>query len=129
MINDTLVIRCELCGHIEEVSSYDTIDELLCSDCGYDKFSIIEDNTKKEDSDSNDYCLEISEEPKDCILYLVTQRGETMVITKKSKFAYHSIDRVTADMRLYTYAGAHSARDALLKKYPNWILKVKQFKH
>ena len=126
---NSIIVRCELCGHVDEVLSYDDLESLVCVDCGYDKFSIIQDNSKKEEPPVEDNRLEISEEPKDCILYLVTQYGETMVITKKSKFAYHSIDRVTADMRLYTYAGAHSARDALLKKHPNWTLKVKQFKH
>ncbi len=122
-----LIVKCELCGHIIELLNSNHLDDLTCDCCGYDKFSVISDNSKIDEPIPDDNRLEISEEPKDCILYLITQSGETMVITKKSKFSYHSINRITPDMRLYTYNGALSARDALLKKHPSWRLKVKQF--
>lgn len=31
-------IRCQLCGHVMEVNS---LDDLTCSDCGYDKFDVV----------------------------------------------------------------------------------------
>ncbi len=121
-----LIVRCELCSHIEEVNSYDDLDRLTCRDCGYDKFSVVEDRLKAEEP-VEDSRLEITEEPKDCIIYMISWDGEPMVISKKSKFVYHKIDKITPDMRLYTWSAAHAARDAMLKKNPNWKLKIKQF--
>ena len=122
---DTVVVRCNLCGHTYDVRP--DFENLVCSECGYDDFETIIKPEPVVELVPSDKKLLISEEPKDCILYLITQQGETMVITKKSKFSYHNIDRITSDMRLYTYNGALSARDALLKKHPNWRIKVKQF--
>lgn len=126
MSKNSLIVRCELCGHIEEVLSNDDLDNLTCSDCGYNMFTVVQDNTK-EDPPVDDQRLEISEEPKDCIIYMLSWDGEPMVISKKSKFVYHRIDKITPDMRLYTWSAAHAARDAMLKKNPNWKLKIKQF--
>lgn len=123
-MNAEKVVKCELCGHIMQVND---LDNLICDDCGYDKFETLLDNNDT-DFIIDDTELKPKPEPKDCILYLVTQYGDTMVITKKSRFAYHGINSITSDMRLYTYNGALSARDALLKRHPDWHIKVKQFK-
>ena len=122
MQNENYVVRCQMCGHTMEV---DSIDDLICKDCHYDQFDIIVDNTH----DDPDFYIEPeSEKPKNCILYLVTKSGDTMVVMNNKKIQYSEIDRIDPDMRLYTYNGAHAAKDAILKKHPNWNLKVKQFK-
>lgn len=113
------ILRCCLCGHVLETNES---QDNICPECGYTEFDIIYDNEAVTDD------FVINDEPKNCIVYLVTRYGYTMVVMKDSHFKYSHIDKIYSGMRLYTYNGALSARDAMLKKHPDWNIKVKQFK-
>lgn len=124
MVNELdYYVRCQLCGHTMETKD---LDGLICDDCGYDQFDIIMNQSDMKDL--NSVPQPVKDEPKNCIVYLVTRYGDTMVVMKNSKLQYNPITHIVSGARLYTYNGAMSARDAMLKRHPDWNLKVKQFK-
>lgn len=125
MIGLEYCVRCQLCGHLIETSD---LENLKCDDCGYDKFDIIFDpNSKSKSNDDTVVEPTVDTEPKNCIVYLVTRYGDTMVVMKNSRLQYSPITHIGPNVRRYTYNGALSARDAMMKRHPDWNLKVKQF--